>query len=412
VSQTTTADASPTAEEAPVVHLITQIAAEGPREVMGAELVGVLEATGGCLTVDGNLVIWPPGTTMESSAERTIIRDARDRLVAEVGKEVKFGGGQIGEEHRGNIEDGLEAPIPAACHGPYWIVGDFIYPSEQTPTPVQVANVEFPLHAGPFTSNPELIEMMAGVLSLDGSCLRYQPSEGGDTLLAVWPRGLELDTSANPPQIHDVSGQVHGGLDFPLVITGLESQTLDPVQIDAIPSCEGPYLLVHRVGTDDALAFDAASYAVDFGVSLTEAIWRLDNQGDFGNLQQLLAQNEAETFAGLYIQHDPDYRIVVLFTEHGEETLGAYTEGKSFDVELEVRHVRHSLAELKAAQQESIEITQAAGIDSSSAIHIMTNQVEVYVVDRAAFDAKLASAGLALPEIVRIIEVPAQNVDD
>ena len=411
-SPTATGPASPTADEVAGIHLIAQVAPEGPREIMDALLVGVLETTDGCLTVDGNLLIWPPGTTIEAREERAIIHDRQGRVVAEVGEEVQFGGGHIGEEHRGNIEDGLEAPIPEACQGPFWIVGDFIYPSEETPTPVQVASVEFPLHAGPFLSNPELIEMLAGVLSLDGDCLRYQPSDGGESLLAVWPRGLELDTSANPPQIRDVSGQVHGWLDSPLVITGLESQNLDPVEADATPSCPGPYLLVHRVGTDDALAFDAASYAVDVGVSLTEAIWRLDNQGDYGTLQQLLVQNEAETFAGFYIQHEPDYGIVVLFTENGEETLGAYTEGKSFDVEFEVRHVRYSYAELQAAQQELIQINQAAGIRANSSINIMENQAEVYVVDRESFDEKLAAAGLTLPEAVRIIEVPSQDVDD
>ena len=38
--------------------------------------------------------------------------------------------------------------------------------------------------------------------------------------------------------------------------------------------------------------------------------------------------NEKDTFAGLWIQHQPEHRFVVLVTHDGEETIRPYIEGE------------------------------------------------------------------------------------
>ena len=46
----------------------------------------------------------------------------------------------------------------------------------------------------------------------------------------------------------------------------------------------------------------------DFGVDVEEAICRLSLQDEIGELGAELAANERDTFAGLRIQHQPDFR--------------------------------------------------------------------------------------------------------
>lgn len=74
---------------------------------------------------------------------------------------------------------------------------------------------------------------------------------------------------------------------------------------------------------------DAASYATQVGVTIEEAVQRLNRQPLIGELGAALEQNERATFGGLYISHRPQYKIVAQFTRDGAETLGPHLEGSS-----------------------------------------------------------------------------------
>ena len=48
-------------------------------------------------------------------------------------------------------------------------------------------------------------------------------------------------------------------------------------------------------------------------------------EGDaISTLQKRLQIGEADTFAGLWVEHEPQYRVVVAFTHDGQETIGKY----------------------------------------------------------------------------------------
>lgn len=159
---------------------------------------------------------------------------------------------------------------------------------------------------------------------------------------------------------------------------------------------------------DDPLLQDARSYAVDYGVSLEEAVRRLGQQEDpsLKSLEPELMVKERDTFAGLWIQHEPEYRYVVLFTGGGEGIMRPYLECNPEANLVEVRNgADATLAELMDAQEETGQITDSLDIPADSAIDVVGNRAELFVTDRTAFEAALQDAGERLPEHVVVIEV-------
>ena len=65
---------------------------------------------------------------------------------------------------------------------------------------------------------------------------------------------------------------------------------------------------------DEALAQDAAEYARSHSVALDEAIHRLHAQEESVAATDALQARDAKRLAGISIEHEPDYRIVVLLT--------------------------------------------------------------------------------------------------
>ena len=55
----------------------------------------------------------------------------------------------------------------------------------------------------------------------------------------------------------------------------------------------------------DALLQDAQAYAADVGVDLEEALNRLGLQDAIGNLNARLQSEQRDTFAGLWVEHQP-----------------------------------------------------------------------------------------------------------
>ena len=154
-----------------------------------------------------------------------------------------------------------------------------------------------------------------------------------------------------------------------------------------------------------ALVKDARSYAEDYGVSLDEAIGRLAGQEAIGALDQELQSGESATFGGLWIQNEPDYRIVVAFTRDGEETIRPYLEGTSVSGIVEVRQVKKSLVELVRARDEAKEIVNELGFRPGSGLDIHNNMVQLYLTAAKIeeLEIELRKAGLTLPDNVELV---------
>lgn len=160
----------------------------------------------------------------------------------------------------------------------------------------------------------------------------------------------------------------------------------------------------------DPLLQDAQEYASDTGVNIDEALSRFQLQDIAGELGAELRTNEVETFAGLWIEHTPEFRIVVQFTRDGEETIKPYLKQH---IELanivEVRTANVSLANLRRAQDNASCSVNALGIPPDSGVNVYNNSVEFYMVkaDRSRFDNALQRGEIQLPDNVRVITVEA-----
>lgn len=163
----------------------------------------------------------------------------------------------------------------------------------------------------------------------------------------------------------------------------------------------------------DPLLFDAQIYASNNNVSTEEALRRFQLQDIAGKLGAELSKNETETLAGLWIEHSPEFRIVVLFTRDGEETIKPYLKQYTELADIvEVRTANVSLANLQRDQSDASSSINALGIRAQSDINVYNNSVELYITkaDRSRFDDALQRKEIRLPDTVRVTTVEAEQM--
>lgn len=163
----------------------------------------------------------------------------------------------------------------------------------------------------------------------------------------------------------------------------------------------------------DPLLYDAQVYASNNNVSTEEALRRFQLQDIAGKLGAELSMNETETLAGLWIEHKPKFKIVVLFTRDGEETIKPYLKQYTELADIvEVRTANVSLANLQRDQADASSSANALGIRVQSDINVYNNSVELYITkaDRSRFDDALQRREIRLPDTVRVITVEAEQM--
>lgn len=156
----------------------------------------------------------------------------------------------------------------------------------------------------------------------------------------------------------------------------------------------------------EALLRDADSYTAYYRVGTGEAVRRLRLQRQIGDLDAALSEEERATYAGLWIEHQPRFRVVARFTDPaGEARLRRRLAGDELADLVETRPARWSLEHLEQQQKESRALTHRAGIPANSDINIFENRVELHVVEPRRLDAALASMRVHLPPSVEITRV-------
>jgi hypothetical protein len=185
-----------------------------------------------------------------------------------------------------------------------------------------------------------------------------------------------------------------------LIVTSLSACVTAPGSLDQ----STPTAAITMTATpNEALQQDAEAMATHTGISVAEAIRRLSLQDAIGELGAQLEKQERETFAGLWIQHEPKYRVVVAFTRDGQETIDPYIQNTPLEELVEVRTVGVSLKELESIQQRVIQMTQELGFPFESSINVQANQVELYVTDKVLWEEALQRTNRQLPEHVETI---------
>lgn len=155
----------------------------------------------------------------------------------------------------------------------------------------------------------------------------------------------------------------------------------------------------------DPIVRDAMSYAADYNVPLDEAMRRLRLQDIVGDLDAALTSKEQATFAGLWIQHTPEFRVVVQFTRNGEATVQPYVKGGPLASLVEIRQANVSLLQLTAAQAQAARVVREVGVALNTDINVMENRVKVHVTNRTQLNTALRNANKHLSDSTDVVQV-------
>lgn len=190
---------------------------------------------------------------------------------------------------------------------------------------------------------------------------------------------------------------------------------VEPYPPPPLPSQPSPYpppesegsapFEIGSVKFNEALLEDAKSYASIYNISVDEAAMRLTLQGIAENINASLLTKEGTTFAGLWIQHEPDYRVIVRFTNNGDVTIKSYIQNTPLFNLVEVQTADISFKELQLKQLQTTQIMRQSNIPFRTGINVMENSVDVHVLDTAEVYTFLQDLNIALPEHTRIIKV-------
>lgn len=162
---------------------------------------------------------------------------------------------------------------------------------------------------------------------------------------------------------------------------------------------------------EDALRRDAEMYAADQGVSVDEAIRRFELMDDAGLLQAAIVESEPDTYAGSWIQHQPEYRFVFAFTENGEEVIRKYVEEDSPIAEkIKILTFKYSFQELQEIQKDITADMKNLGIYPDSGIDMKNNCVYFSVTDKVAVDEAIRSGKLEIPDCVNVSQIEGLEI--
>lgn len=149
---------------------------------------------------------------------------------------------------------------------------------------------------------------------------------------------------------------------------------------------------------------DAELYAADYGVARSEAYWRLRAQDRVSSLQEELSTSES--FGGLWIEHRPDFSVVLAWTKPGEvpEEFRRFDSGP-FSGHLRLLPVPRSLVDLEDLRDEVATLTRIAGLHVDLDIDVRKNRVEVYSTEPARVRSLLRSSELLRAGAVAVVPV-------
>ncbi|MBP8251236.1 MAG: hypothetical protein KAX40_02650 [Herpetosiphon sp.] len=160
----------------------------------------------------------------------------------------------------------------------------------------------------------------------------------------------------------------------------------------------------NQVTSDDAFLTDAKSYVEAFGGTQEEAVRRLKLQQPIGDLGATLQEQESATFGGLWIEHTPNFKVVVQLTKGSKGDILKYIYDQQIADVVEIRHAPNTHASLRATQEKMNQFAKDINTPIESGIVVQSNQVEVYVEHKSDFENRLSKAKKQLPQNVVIVE--------
>jgi hypothetical protein len=161
---------------------------------------------------------------------------------------------------------------------------------------------------------------------------------------------------------------------------------------------------------------DAEIYAKNAGISVDEANRQFQISDTAGILQADLIANEADTFAGLWIEHSPEFKVVVLFTGNPRKTIKPYLEKEYMTKELaavlDLRTAKVSLAELETTQEKLLSSLRDLRVRFELELNTMENNIKLGIGedDKPSFDLAVQNGSLQVPDYVIVETIPQLGI--
>ena len=156
-------------------------------------------------------------------------------------------------------------------------------------------------------------------------------------------------------------------------------------------------------GTVDSGSPVAENYANTYRVSVDEANRRLGQLAEITRVEKALTERFPEQFGGLYVEHEPGFRVVVKMTGNGEGLLRQVTNDPLFVVE----KAEVPLKLLRELQERVVKrIESSSGYAFAVESNIWEGKVIIRTTDEAALEADLPQ-DLKVNKNVRIVKIDA-----
>jgi hypothetical protein len=127
-------------------------------------------------------------------------------------------------------------------------------------------------------------------------------------------------------------------------------------------------------------------------------------------LDAMLQQREKDTFAGLWVQHTPTFRVIVQFTDQGPKDVAKYLPDPSLAPYIDIRRANMSYDQLISTQRHVVMALRGRKFDSG--INIPANQVEVYVRDEQPLLHAFIEASFPIPANTQLVPVTELSRDE
>lgn len=173
-----------------------------------------------------------------------------------------------------------------------------------------------------------------------------------------------------------------------------------------------PTLIPTEMPPSEVELKQAAIYAEQMNVSDQEAIKRLRLQKDVGELKATLLASYTDSFAGIWIEHEPQYRVVVALTSGSKNDITTLIHNQSLLEVIAIAYAEVTYAELRTQQRQVIAMVNSLGLPFESGIDIQGNRVEVYVENTEYLLQTLTVNGMVLPDRVVMIRVDKATSED
>jgi hypothetical protein len=180
-----------------------------------------------------------------------------------------------------------------------------------------------------------------------------------------------------------------------------ESTLSSPLPLPTAASIEEATAKIIQMYKDRPELVDMAVYAWSMNITIEQAMDRQTIRDSFNSVHPALMGNEADTFCGMWIQHEPEYKFVIAFTRDGETTIKKYVSAYQMHF-IELRTFRYTLNELLAGQRKVGDALNDLGIRFISGVRIQENAVVIEITDRSPVDQAVAEGKVVLPDFVRI----------